>query len=156
MLGIFPHGVIIHPKLNTSQECYTNDEFDTQIKHINNKIQELGRIQVEIKSSESEQQRGDARLSLLEYLKEQNTKLEHRDIGDSDQSYRDEKYLQNTSSQNITIHCVQYSSAKSQKRMEEVKQVPVHRSDKRLYPVSSSGFMHYSYFSSFLVCLQTY
>ncbi|CAI2386448.1 unnamed protein product [Moneuplotes crassus] len=77
----FPHPVLIIPeKLTRLSQCYSNDQFESQIKSLNHKIEELDQVKVVIKKKEEEQKIQKAnkndkiQLSLYKYLKQSQNK----------------------------------------------------------------------------------
>jgi len=102
VVQVFPHSVLILPKESDEVfQCYSNNEFESQIRNIHNKIDELSNIEVSLKKSNSNKQSGEEFLNLLTYLKKQQESID------------DDKIV--APRQNIIIDC------SSQKKYESTK-----------------------------------
>ncbi|CAI2384756.1 unnamed protein product [Moneuplotes crassus] len=75
----FPHPVLILPENGTkSFECYSNSEFESKISSLKHKIENLTKIEVSIKKDQN-QEHLESKLSLLEYLAEQQKHIKNAD-----------------------------------------------------------------------------
>ena len=62
IIQLFPHGVLIH----SEDTCFTNEEFDSNIKRIRERLEELDNVAVKFSDSARNNQSEHTRVSLLD------------------------------------------------------------------------------------------
>lgn len=76
VLEIFPHGVIISPKDSGEvKESFINNEFEQQIRNLNNRIELLKDIDIEYVNNESGSGSQPFTTNLFDFLKEQENRV---------------------------------------------------------------------------------
>ena len=77
LLEAFPHGVVIHFQNKNREESnvFSNEEFNQQIYSIGTHIEELDKVQIDVKNDESEDSQFDSSVSLFSHLRELQEKI---------------------------------------------------------------------------------
>jgi len=69
VIQAFPHGVIIDSMhTNDSKVCFSNDEFNSKIRNIRNRVTELANVEVTLKDDSSTGQAQELKTDLQQYL----------------------------------------------------------------------------------------
>ena len=69
VIQAFPHGVIIESaNINEVKICFSNDEFNSKIRNIRNRVSELANVEVTFKDDSSTGQPQEIKTDLQQYL----------------------------------------------------------------------------------------